>query len=816
MRVGFTLIGGRDWTGGYNYLLNLVRILHEHRECGVEPVLFVGNDVTDEQLAEFAPLLGKPPVRSDVFERRLSGVRLARACTLGDTPDATALFRGAGIDVVFEAAQFYGWRFPIATLAWTPDFQHRHLPHMFARRAWWRREIGYRAQVAAGRTLMLSSEDARKDSERFYPASRGRTVVVRFAVLPPAVDLHDPSRVLATYDLPGRFLYLPNQFWKHKNHAVVIDALGLLKSRGVEVVVAASGNPNDTRHVDHYRSLVARVKSRGVEREFRMLGMIPYADVIRLTSLGLGVVNPSFFEGWSTTVEEAKALGAPLVLSDLAVHREQAGTDALYFDPSSPSSAAEAMERAWNRSDLLPAEARRAAAAEASRRSVEEFAHSFALAVGTALRQTGRARRPAVTGKVVPAVVPTRAVRGDIHKVLMIHNFYRSAAIGGEDNVFRQERDLLERAGIEVVTYTRSNDDVDENDQVEVLRTAASMSWSGRSHREVAELIRRERPQLAHFHNTFPLITPSAYAACRENGVPVVQTLHNYRIVCSSATFFRDGHVCETCTAGSPWAGIRHRCYRQTTAGSAAVAWMLWNSWRRGTYTDLIDQYVTLTQFAADKFAALGLPRDRIRVKPNFVADAGGVGEGGGGYAVFAGRLSEEKGVTTMLQAWTRLRDVPLLVVGDGPLRAEAEAMARQLELPARFLGVRPRPEVLDIIGRADVQVVPSECYEGFPLVIVEGFARGTPMAVSRIGGLIELVRSGQTGLHFEPADPASMADAVRRLWSDASLRAQFRLAGRREYEQRYTPARNLEELLGIYSLLTRGATHAVPLAGAA
>ncbi len=412
--------------------------------------------------------------------------------------------------------------------------------------------------------------------------------------------------------------------------------------------------------------------------------------------------------------------------------------------------------------------------------------------------------------------MPTRAVRGDIRKVLMIHNFYRSAAIGGEDNVFRQERELLERAGIEVVTYTRSNDDVDENDQVEVLRTAATMSWSGRSHREVAALIRRERPQLAHFHNTFPLITPSAYAACRENGVPVVQTLHNYRIVCSSATFFRDGHVCETCTAGSPWAGVRHRCYRQTTAGSAAVAWMLWNSWRRGTYTDLIDQYVTLTRFAADKFAALGLPPDRIRVKPNFVADAGGVGEGGGGYAVFAGRLSEEKGVTTMLQAWTRLRDVPLVVVGDGPLRAEAEAMARQLEIPARFLGVRPRPEVLDIIGRADVQVVPSECYEGFPLVIVEGFARGTPMAVSRIGGLIELVRPGETGLHFEPGDPASMADAVRRLWSDASLRARFRLAGRREYEQRYTPARNLEELLEIYSLVTRGATPAVSLAGAA
>jgi glycosyltransferase involved in cell wall biosynthesis len=813
MRVAFPLIGGREWTGGYNYLLNLLRVLHHQPGHGIEPLLFVGEQVPDEHLAPFLPLLAGPPVRGAAFERRSSGLHLSQALALGTVPAIARAFERERIDVAFEAAQFYGWRFPVATLAWTPDFQHRHLPHMFSRRAWWRRELGHQAQIRAGRTLMLSSEDARRDAERFYPASRGRTVVVRFAVLPPEVDPREPGRVLGTYGLPERFLYLPNQFWKHKNHAVIVEALALLKARGINVVVAASGNPNDTRHQDHYWRLVERVQALGLENEFRLLGMIPYEDVIRLTSLSLGVVNPSFFEGWSTTVEEAKALGAPLVLSDLGVHREQAGGAALYFEPRSPSSAAEALERAWYRDDLQPAEVRRAAAAEASRQRVSEFARTFALAVESARARARNVAAPVAVPVVPPPARRSAAADAGIRKVLLIHNFYRSAAVGGEDNVFRQERELLERAGVEVIVYTRSNDDVDENDQYEVLRTAASMSWSRRSYQDVSALIRREQPQLAHFHNTFPLVTPSAYAACRDQGVPVVQTLHNYRLVCSAATFFRDGHICETCTPGRPWAGVQHRCYRHTTAGSAAVAWMLWSNWRRGTFTQLVDLYVTLTQFAADKFVSLGLPAERIRVKPNFVADSGGVGPGRGGYAVFAGRLSDEKGIDVMLDGWKQLRDVPLIVVGDGPLRAAAEARVRELSLPVRFLGVRPRLEVLDIIGRADVQVVPSECYEGFPLVIVEALARGTPLAVSRLGGLIEIVHPEVTGLHFEPSDPLSLAQAVRRLWSDAELRARIRLAGRQEYEERYTPARNLEQMLEIYGHVVRRDERASPLA---
>ena len=392
MRVGFTLIGGRDWTGGYNYLLNLVRVLRDHHDCGVEPVLFVGNDVTDEQVAEFAPLLTQAPIRSAVFDRRFSSVHLARACALGSVPTATRIFRDAGIDVVFEAAQFYGWRFPIPTLAWTPDFQHRHLPQMFSWKQWWRREIGYRAQVTAGRILMLSSEDARADSDRFNPSNRGRTVVVRFAVRPPKLAVAPGPALLEKYALPERFLYLPNQFWKHKNHSVVIEALAQLKQRQAGVVVAASGNPNDVRHVGHFRQLVQRVAELGVENEFRFLGMLPYEDVVGLTSLCHALVNPSFFEGWSTTVEEAKMLGAPLVLSGINVHREQAGSRAIYFDPAAPASAAEAMLQAWSQDDIPARAERRRLAAEESEGRVREFAEAFANAARKARESGSRLR----------------------------------------------------------------------------------------------------------------------------------------------------------------------------------------------------------------------------------------------------------------------------------------------------------------------------------------------------------------------------------------------------------------------------------------
>lgn len=384
-------------------------------------------------------------------------------------------------------------------------------------------------------------------------------------------------------------------------------------------------------------------------------------------------------------------------------------------------------------------------------------------------------------------------------KVLLVHNFYRTATPGGEDNVFRQERDLLLNGGMDVTCYTKSNDDVDVSDRRELVRTAADLAWSWRSYEELSDLIVRERPDVAHFHNTFPLISSSGYVACRDRGVPVVQTLHNYRIICAAATFHRDGRVCEQCSAAHLWPAVWHRCYRGSFAGSLAMARMLRANWRRGIYEDFVDVFVALTEFAAAKFADGGLPRDRIVVSPNFVNSPSPASSGGGGYAIFVARLSEEKGIRVLLRAWRELREIPLKVVGDGPLFEEFRSAARADGLPIEFLGMRPRDEAIELIGTADLQVIPSEWFEGFPLVAVESYARGTPVVASNIGGLTELVIDGETGLRFEAGDAGALARSVRLLWEDDALRDRLRRGARARFEAEYTPAHALHRLRSIY-----------------
>lgn len=341
IRVAFTLIGGRNWTGGYNYLLNLVRVLSDYASDRVQPVLFFGNDADEPDVAPFKAVSGVPVLRDAVFDQARKGERLKQALLTGCDQVAAKAFIAQGVDVVFEPAQFYGWRFPLPALAWIPDFQHRHLKHLFDFKAYWKREIGFRAQILSGRNVMLSSDDARRDCERFYPGTRGRTHVVRFAV--PALHSVDmvAARVVAdAYGLPEKFFFLPNQFWKHKNHECVIQALLLLKARGSEVVVAASGKQADPRDTGHFPRLEHLIQSNHLERNFRLLGLIPHAHIPALMRTCAALINPSTFEGWSTTVEEAKAMGTPMILSSLRVHREQS-EGALFFDPASPEKLAD-------------------------------------------------------------------------------------------------------------------------------------------------------------------------------------------------------------------------------------------------------------------------------------------------------------------------------------------------------------------------------------------------------------------------------------------------------------------------------------------
>ena len=391
MRVAFMLIGGKNWTGGYNYLLNLVRVLAAHAAGRITPILFFGADTAPEEALPFSAIAGAEVVRSAVMNQARKPRSLLASVVLGRDAAARALFEQHRVDVVFEAAQFFGARIGLPAIAWIPDFQHRYLPQMFSRAGYWKRDIGFRAQVAAGRCIMLSSEDSRQSCERLYPGSAGRTSAVRFAVPPgPPVAAAEARALADSYGLPEHFFFMPNQFSQHKNHMLVLRALALLRERGHPVVVAASGKPMDARNPAYFGAVQGTIASLGLQQELRLLGMIPTPHLAALMRASVALLNPSLFEGWSTTVEEARSSGTPMLLSDLAVHREQAGDQARYFDRTSAASLADAL-RAFEVLSPPQREQLAAAARGDAEQRVRRFAAEF---VAVAQRCLAGAQRP--------------------------------------------------------------------------------------------------------------------------------------------------------------------------------------------------------------------------------------------------------------------------------------------------------------------------------------------------------------------------------------------------------------------------------------
>lgn len=383
IRVAFTLIGGKNWIGGYNYLLNLVRALSVYRPDAITPVLFFGEDIVPADAVPFEQIAGVEVVRHAAFDEMRKKSALIRSMVFGRDKMVQSLFNKLRIDVVFECAQFNGWRLEQPAIAWIPDFQHRALPHLFTKSAYLKREIGLRAQVISGRTIMLSSEDSRKDCERFYPSAVGRTQVVSFAVpATPRSSTVESKEVTDKYELPAKYFFMPNQFWQHKNHLLVAEALSLLKARGRDdVVVVTTGRTSDPRLPQYFSNLQTLIAERGIEKQFRILGLVPYGDLAPLMQASEALVNPSLFEGWSTTVEEAKAAGVPMLLSDLDVHREQAQGLAQFFDRYSASSLAEALI-----GDFFKDTTSDECLASAAQIRMKNFADTFVLLVQTAAK----------------------------------------------------------------------------------------------------------------------------------------------------------------------------------------------------------------------------------------------------------------------------------------------------------------------------------------------------------------------------------------------------------------------------------------------
>ena len=379
--------------------------------------------------------------------------------------------------------------------------------------------------------------------------------------------------------------------------------------------------------------------------------------------------------------------------------------------------------------------------------------------------------------------------------ILVAHNFYQQP--GGEDQCVAAEVATLRAHGHEVTQYCLHNDTIHGMNRVLL---ASRTIWNHSAYRELRKLLRTHRIQIAHFHNTFPLISPAAYYAARAENVRVVQTMHNYRLLCANSLLLRDGEVCEDCLGKLvPWPGIVHKCYRGSRAASTTVAAMLATHRVLGTWWKAVDVYVALTEFGRRKLIDGGLPADKITVKPNCAYPDTGTGTGNGGYAIFVGRLSAEKGLDTLLKAWRLLDgDVPLKLLGDGPMATAVQDAAAK-DSSIQWLGHVSLEAVYGMVGEAMFLVLPSRCYETFSMAIVEAFAKGTPVVVSKLGAIAAIVDDGRTGLHFRPGDPVDLAAKVRQILADPLELARMRRAARLEFDQKFTAENSYESLIAIY-----------------
>ena len=400
-------------------------------------------------------------------------------------------------------------------------------------------------------------------------------------------------------------------------------------------------------------------------------------------------------------------------------------------------------------------------------------------------------------------------------KILVIHNKYQQA--GGEDNVVAAEAKLLADYGHEVELWSVDNKDLPTGFTGKI-KTALTTSYSSASRAIAQDKLRRFQPYVVHVHNFFPQISPSIYDACLDENVPVIQTLHNYRLICPGAMLMRQGKICEQCVTGTPYQAAWYGCYRGSKLGSLVVAHMVAEHRRQGTWQHKVNRFIALTGFAKSKFVEAGFPADKIAVKANFVDDPLQINfhpnllpEGEGafalkstalfpGFALYVGRISEEKGIKTLLKAWSSMDDQDLLkVAGVGPL--EALMQGKNNIAP---LGRKNATEISELMQGASFLVLPSEWYEGFPLVLVEAFAHGLPVLASRLGSMAEIIKDSETGLLFAPGDADDLAEKAKWLLDNPQQSQKLGGNARRTFLAKYTAEQNYSQLIEIYESVTK------------
>jgi len=385
-------------------------------------------------------------------------------------------------------------------------------------------------------------------------------------------------------------------------------------------------------------------------------------------------------------------------------------------------------------------------------------------------------------------------------KILQIHNYYQRP--GGEDAVFDHDRSILLNSGHQVITYCRSNAELSELSLAERVLMLKAFISSERAKQDVWDLLRRERPTIVHVYNTFAMITPSIFDACRSENIPVVQAVQNYRLVCPTATLFRSGKTCTDCDEKGLWSSVRHGCYRQSRLTTAVMAVSLGVHRKRGIWNTHVDAYIAPSEFVRRKLTKAAIPEEKIFLRPNFLSADPGARFSPGRHALFVGRLSDEKGIFTLLRAWNRIQiDIPLRIVGDGPLRSQIESEISSNQLTnVELTGWLERKDVHEAMKSAKFLIFPSEWYEPFGLTIVEGFACGAPVIGSRLGAVEELIKDGRTGLLFTAGNPEDLAHKIKWAVRHPEKLRDMGKAARREYEEKYNANVNYAKLMNIYS----------------
>jgi len=378
-------------------------------------------------------------------------------------------------------------------------------------------------------------------------------------------------------------------------------------------------------------------------------------------------------------------------------------------------------------------------------------------------------------------------------KIVIAHNRYQ--ILGGEDSVVNNELELLRRSGHEVELYERNNDHIVS--VYEKVSVAINVNYSKKSKKDFKQFLLEVMPDIVHVHNFFPALTPSIYDACMELSIPVIQTIHNYRISCAAATFLRQGQVCEKCMLGSPYNAVRYKCYKDSRIGSLAVARMIDVHRKNNTWNKKVSFFIALTKFSKKKVVEIGVDKEKILIKPNFVhkGDCSEIEFKDRNEVVFVGRISEDKGINIILTAWKKL-DIPLTMIGSGPLLND---VVEENNPNILALGQLSKNDVAAHIKKARFLIMASTWYEGFPMVLVEAMRAGIPVIVPKLGSMMEIVSEFETGLHFVPGNSLELAEKVETLYGNPKLCEEMGSKARQEYLNRYTPEANYLMLMYIY-----------------